>query len=183
MENIENVLVAKSARGDVMAFRQLYDLYKTRIFGLCRGMLNSDSDAEDALQDIFVKVWTRLKGFRRQSAFSTWLYRVSVNHCRSRLRSKQIRQSTIMKIFHLGRSREQEQKDPPLDNRDLLAWAMTGLDVNARQCVVLKEMQGMTYEQIGSVLGISPGTVKSRVSRAMSKMRKRLKRINEYGKN
>ena len=79
-------LIAACQQGDSRAFRHIYELYKDRVYGLCRSMSGNDEDAADLMQDVFISAFKSIQSFRMESAFGTWLYRIAVNRCSKALR-------------------------------------------------------------------------------------------------
>lgn len=162
--------VASAARGDAAAFERLYRAHLARVHGLARWLLGTD-DVDDAVQEIFIRVWEKLDTFSGQAAFGTWLHRVAVNHL---LRRRQ-RQAT-----HAARHTE----DPdtvvlraPASRPDLrvaLERAVGELPAGAREVFVLHDMEGYKHEEIGGLLGIDPGTSRSQLHRARMLLRQHL---------
>lgn len=173
--------------GDPAAFEEIVGAHQGRIATLCRYQLGNAADAEDATQDVFVRAFKGLKDFRPEAALSTWLYRIAVNTCIDRRRKPFFRslfQSVdsvdaddgVNALPSAGPSPETLVESQQI-SRDIQR-ALQALSPKLRAAIVLKEIEGLSYEQIGEVQEISLGTVKSRISRA----REELKRILTGGR-
>ena len=188
-------LVRAFQRGEKAAFDEIVIKHKDRLFNLCYGFLCDYQEANDAAQDIFIKVYRSLKGFRLESAFSTWLYRIAVNTCRNRLSSWDYRRrkSTVSldnpgvpEGTHAPMEIEDESPSPmtALESKErwmLIREAMASLPPDQKTVVMLRDVEGLSYDEIVEVTGFSLGTVKSRLARARFGLRTRLKGVIENG--
>ncbi|MBL0169993.1 MAG: RNA polymerase sigma factor [Gemmatimonadaceae bacterium] len=166
--------VAAAAAGDRQAFERLYREQVDRVYALCVRMLGDRMIAEEVTQDVFVRVWEKLPGFRGEAAFSTWIHRVTVNVVLSRRKSVGIYQSRTTdddEAQALVASRPASVGDR-LD----LESAIAGLPRGARQIFVLHDVEGFTHEEIGEQLGITPGGSKAQLHRARLLLRAALTR-------
>lgn len=163
--------VALAADGDESAFERLYRRHVARVASLAR-WLGDPSDADDAVQEIFLRVWQKLHTFAGQSAFSTWLHRVAVNLLIRRRERSGIRQR-----------RESHEEAPLLaapapserpDLRVAIERAVERLPAGARDVFVLHDMEGYKHEEIGRMLGVDPGTSRSQLHRARLLLREQL---------
>lgn len=163
--------VARAARGDAEAFERLYRRHLPRVSALARWFVDP-SEVEDAVQEIFIRVWQKLGTFAGQSAFGTWLHRVAVNLL---LRRRQ----------NHGRDRRRMAHDPePLaavagpasrpDLRVAIERAVDTLPAGAREVFVLHDMEGYKHEEIAGLLGVDPGTSRSQLHRARMLLRRHL---------
>ncbi|HEY0929238.1 MAG TPA: RNA polymerase sigma factor [Gemmatimonas sp.] len=165
--------VSAAASGDRQAFERVYRAHADRVFGLCVRMLGDRVLAEEVTQDVFVRVWQKLPGFRAEAAFSTWLHRVAVNVILSRRKN--------LGVQH-GRHAEEEALDvtPARGDRVTerldLEEAIGGLPNGARRVFVLHDVEGFTHEEIGEQLGITPGGSKAQLHRARMLLRNALNR-------
>ncbi len=163
-------------KGDPAAFESLVVKYQHRIYTLCRYLLEDSRDAEDAAQDTFVKAFQGLKGFAPAASFYTWLYRIAVNTCIDRRRKGSVRAETsaaggsdfldAVPSPALSPESAYETKQ----EAEALQAALTRLSEKLRIPLVLKEVEGFSYEEIAAALDISVGTVKSRISRAREEL-------------
>jgi RNA polymerase sigma-70 factor (ECF subfamily) len=164
--------------GDTSAFGPLMHKYQDRIYTLCRYMLEDPDDADDAAQDTFVKAFQGLINFSPTSSFYTWLYRIAVNTCLDHKRKFSFRSL----FFSSGNENHLDafpSHDPSpettyADRQSMQAlWvALNRLSKKLRAVIVLKELEGLSYEEIAEVLDVSVGTVKSRISRAREELTK-----------
>lgn len=170
--------------GDEKAFETLVKRYQDRLFNMIFGMLRNHHEAEDVFQEVLIKVYKRLKDFRGESGFFTWLYRVGVNATWDHLRKRQRRPA-----FSLEAAIEEKRLSPKKladkaagpgtkaqwsDEVALVRAALEELNPKHRVILVLKEEEGLSYEEIARVLRCSIGTVESRIFRAREKLRKKL---------
>jgi RNA polymerase sigma-70 factor (ECF subfamily) len=161
-------LIEACHKGDRAAFRDLFEAYRRRVHSTARHILGSDAAAKDVSQQVFLTVWRHLGRFSSEGDFSPWLYRVVVNTCLSERR-------------RLGRfsDREPEEgvsraaQEHAVEAREVEA-ALGRLSHKLRVPLVLRHIEGLSYEEIGQVLGISLGTVASRLSRGQEALGKLL---------
>jgi RNA polymerase sigma-70 factor (ECF subfamily) len=153
--------------GQIEGLHVLYDLHRTKVYNLSWRMLGKPQDAEDALQEIFIKVFDRIKNYRGDSAFSTWLYRMTANHCLDILRRRKI-------LSFIGMDNAPEASDKTESNRlgaqmglsPVVEKALSRLPEKQKRCLVMREMEDLSYEEIAQALGLSLGSVKSNIHRA-----------------
>ena len=166
----ESSWIAAAKEGDRQAFQQLYEQYCDRVYNLIYYSLKESEQAEDILQSVFLKVFQALPLFREDSSFLTWIYRVTLNECKNAKRRRRF-WLPLSEIFE-----KPEEKDPhPLpdvvhtSNLQLLDLrrALVKLKPKYREVVMLKYFEELSYEDVASILGISMGTVASRLHRAM----------------
>ncbi len=176
----ESALIAAARRGDRDAFGELVRRYEKKVLALTVRMCGSPEDGEEAAQEAFLSAWQGLPAFRGEASFSTWLYRLASNAAMDVLR-RQRRQSA-----HGGPSLDDEETrlelpDPgpspqglaeQAELRAQIAAALSRLSPQHRQILLLRESGQLSYEEIGRILSLDPGTVKSRISRARGQLRK-----------
>lgn len=186
---LDRLLVERFKNGDESAFSEMMDRYWGRIYGLVNQMLRNQQDAEEVTQDAFIRAHRGLVNFRGDSAFSTWLYQIATNLARNRYwywfrrkRDKTISfdqpigdedGGTLAEIFPA----EIESPDDIAITKeftDRIADSMTRLGEKHREILVLRNVQDHSYEEIAQILGISVGTVKSRIARAREALRKEM---------
>lgn len=164
--------VAQAAAGDVRAFEQLYRIHLPRVYSLVRRMAGG-RDADELTQDVFVRVWQKLGTFRGDSAFSTWLHRLTVNVVIERFRTDATRRKRLLEgedIFAILPAPRQSG-DLAMD----FETAMMKLPDGAREIFVLHDVEGYKHHEIASLLDISPGTSKAQLHRARMMLRKHLR--------
>lgn len=179
----ERALVRQAQNGDKTAFEILVQRHQHRVFAVARGILKRQEDVEDVAQQVFVKAYFSLKRFDQRAAFSTWLYKITVNECWDLLRKRKARPLVYESDFSEEQSRqyaavEREASNAP-DTSDRLAMRqrldelLGQLDERDRAMLVLKEVQGFSVEEIAETLELNANTVKVRLFRAR-------RRIVEY---
>ena len=178
----EEELVRSAAKGDEMAFAQLVALHEKRIFALALRMTGNQEDAADVAQEAFLSAWRGLPNFRGEAGFATWLYRLTSNAAIDFLRkNKRQRAEASLNDEDLGLNAPdpaptpQEQAEAQ-SLREAVRWGMGELSREHRQVLDLREYQELSYEEIAQRLDVDLGTVKSRLSRARSALRKILLR-------
>src|ERR1051325_4096680 len=179
----ERAFVDAARRGDRGAFKVLYDRYRDRVYNLVFYSLGEALWAEDVLQIIFLKIYRGLPGFRYEAALSTWIYRIAVNECQNQLQRRGARHVPLDAI--LGSEEEFDQSDLPdasqheRERNQILRDAVMDLSPKLRSVVVLKYVEGLPYDEIARVLECAPGTVASRLNRALAELETRLRRSEE----
>lgn len=188
-ERGDNDLIKSFLADDISAFDSLVTKYKDMIFNLCFRIVNDYDDANDCAQETFIKVYNNLKSFRFQSNFSTWLYRIAINTCRNRLASTGNRMRKKM-------LRIDSPADPagdPVDIHDCsfdpdtvfekneqarqIHQAIDSLPEELKILVVLRDLEGNSYEEVADITGVNLGTVKSRLARARHLLREALREV------
>lgn len=173
----EEGLVRLARKGDSDAFAQLVRLHEKRVYTLALRMAGNPSDAEEIAQEAFLAAWRGLPAFRMDSSFSTWVYRLTSNACIDFLRRGKKRAADVPLCgdgwdFTLpddapGPYEAAERREL----REAIRRGMEALSPEQRQILALREFQGLSYEEIGAVLELEQGTVKSRIARARLRLR------------
>lgn len=175
----EREIVIAAQGGDRAAFKTLYDLYRDRIYNLIFYSIGEDLIAEDVLQIVFVKVYRGLPRFRFEATFATWIYRITINECLNQNRGRGFQQVPLEAL--LGSSEEPDSgaaadsRHAESERREIIHRAVMELTPKLRAVVVLKYLEGLSYEEIASVLECSAGTVASRLNRALRDLESRLR--------
>jgi RNA polymerase sigma-70 factor, ECF subfamily len=173
-------LVQQCRYGDAEAFEEIYHRYSEMIYNLAARMSGDRELAADLTQEIFLRAYRSLERFRGGASLKTWLYRVAVNHCRSRLGRRRWWFSPLAEEhgeegLQLPDLREgPEEKAVQWDRRRHLSKALAALPATFREAVVLCDLQGLEYQEIAEVLGVRIGTVRSRIARGREKLRAHL---------
>lgn len=180
----EKALVQQAKAGDRDAFAALVSVYEGKIYNLALRYLGNREDAMDASQEVFLRVFRFLPGFQEESGFSTWIYRIGVNVCKDMLVKRSRRNELPLEVPDDEEDyRPVEVADASCDPqtiveqsdlRESLVEAIAQLPQQQREMIVLRDIQGLSYEEIGQVLCLESGTVKSRLSRARENLRKKL---------
>jgi RNA polymerase sigma-70 factor (ECF subfamily) len=159
--------------GDVQALAACYAAHGPRVWRLALGLLGSAADADDATQEVFLRVFEKAPTFEARARFSTWLHRLTVNHCKNRLASERARGA---RHEALGRADLACPAAGPLDaaaagdERERLLGVLARLPEEQRAVLVLREVEGLSYREIADTLEIPPGTVMSRLARARERL-------------
>jgi RNA polymerase sigma-70 factor (ECF subfamily) len=177
----ESKFIEGLKRGDAKAYSDLYRDYVDKIGGIARSYLGVD-DVEDVIQEVFVKIYKNIKKFRGDSSLSTWIYRITVNVCKDML-SKKHRRKEVLTSFGEeeddDKSTIQEPADESQPSDELLKTisaeeirrAIDSLPKEDRLLINLREIEGMSYEQISDIMDKPVGTVKSRLHYAREKLK------------
>jgi len=181
----ERQLVRRAQKGDKVAFETLVQRHQHRVFAVARGILKRQEDVEDIAQQVFVKAYFSLKRFDQRAAFSTWLYKITVNECWDLLRKRKARPLVYEADFSEEQSRQytaperEASKAPDASDRmalrEQLENMLSQLDKRDRAMLVLKEVEGFSVEEIAESMGLNANTVKVRLFRAR-------RRIIEYSR-
>jgi len=179
-------LVCTQAR---LSFEELFEHYRALVFQLAYRMLADREEALDVSQEVFLTIYRKMSHFRGDSSLKTWIYRIAVNrasnHCRwwNRLR----RRGTVSLDEHLSadqdrsvgemlesQGRSPEQSLMAEEERDQIQRSLLGLPVQQRVAVIMRDIQGLSYEEIAEAMDVSLGTVKSRIARGREELKRRL---------
>lgn len=177
MENdICRELIKKAIDGNMAAFEEIYRLTSGLVFNVALRIARRRADAEDITQEVFVKTHKNLRQFGFQSSLKTWLYRITVNTAISRCRTNTGEANAFEKYKnHLATEPANTPFPDPVhkkDNETIVATLLAKLDPDQRACVVLREMEGFTYDEISEILNIPMNTVRSRLHRAREALMK-----------
>lgn len=177
-------LVEMALAGNSDAFGEIVRRWERKIFALCYGMLGREEDARDAAQETFVSAFRNLNGFRGDAKVSSWLHRIAVNQCLTRLRRQKTRNESPLEFENEDDSSsffasagqlpsgETEQKE----RIETVRKAVGALPTELKQVVVMKEFEEMTFQEISEILEIPLSTVKSRLYTALKQLKKRLEK-------
>jgi RNA polymerase sigma-70 factor (ECF subfamily) len=180
----EAALIARCAAGDETACAELVALHQRMVYGLAFTLLGNHDDALDLSQEVFLRVFRTLGRFRGQSALRTWIYRIVVNQARNRQRwwrrrrrADQVSLDEYLQKFGDLESRHEVLPDRLLASKETAAkiWqALDRLPFDQRTALILREVEGLRYEEIAYSLDLALGTVKSRLTRARQALREEL---------
>ena len=176
----ESRIVQKVIRGDVNAFEKLVIEYEKSVYNIALRMTGNSEDASDMTQEAFIKAYNSLQSFRGDSKFSVWLYRIATNVCLDFLRSRSRKPTVSLSVednegeeVQLDVADESQSPELLLDRQMTRESVRRGLDTLSpeyRQILLLREIQGLSYDEISQALGLEVGTVKSRIFRARKKL-------------
>lgn len=171
-------LVARMRDGDPEALRTIVERYQERIFALIYGIVRDRHEVEDVAQEVFFKVFTRITAFDGRSRFYTWLYRVAANSAKDHLKKRSRRPSVALdeddglESGATGPADEAQQAEA----RRRVRHAIQKLSARYREVLALRELEGMSYNEIAAVLKVSIGTVESRLHRARGRLKSALEK-------
>src|SRR5689334_18345082 len=189
MSEPEQTLLRRLRDRDERAFRELVETHRDRVFNITYRMLGDRAEAEDVAQEVFISVFKTIENFREESKFSTWLYRVAVNHCKNRIKYLSRRQDRnrdeLDESTHaegvngtiggpLPSSPQKALESAQMEK--LMQEAIANLEEDQRIVVVLRDVEDLSIEEICEITGLPDGTVKSRLHRARLALRKKLQR-------
>jgi RNA polymerase sigma-70 factor (ECF subfamily) len=178
-------IIERTLGGEPEAFNLLVRRWERHIYGLTLRMLGRDEEAKDATQETFLSAYRNLSKFRGEAKFSSWIYRIALNICNTRLRSR----SKLM--LSIEEEREEHGFEIATEAQDLSATiqqeqvarqvrrALQGLPAEMRQIIVMKEYEGLKFNEIADILGIPLSTVKTRMYTGLNELKKRLAHLRE----
>lgn len=186
----EKELIQKAKQGDMTAFEELILKHEKIVYNVALRMMNHSEDAKDISQEVFLKAYRNIANFDERSAFSTWLYRITTNTCIDEMRKRKGKQS-----YSLEEELENEdgtmqrqiadEGDTPEESllreerKSEILQALENLSAEHKAAVVLRDVKGLSYEEISEILELSLGTVKSRISRARNQLKTEILKIRE----
>ena len=189
-ESRVNDLVRQAQEGSMQAVDELVGIYQAPLFNLAYRMVNQHEEAVDLTQEVFIKVYRAIRKYKGDSRFSTWLYALALNTCRTRRkRLGRIRFFEALSLDERGDPENSPSRHEPADTADLpdqamekhetreiVSRAIATLPEDFREVIVMRDLQGLSYEEIAGATGCTEGTVKSRLWRARAKVRDELRR-------
>lgn len=187
----EKELIKKIIKGEKEYFREIINKYKNVVYNHSRNFLRNTQEAEDATQEIFINIFNNLKKFRGDSKLSTWIYRITVNTCKNKLKQMKRIKANIMEEMTdedndeskkvLEDIKEDEEKEP--DNifaqknlRSVIYKNMKTLSDEQRNVIILRDIDGLSYEEIAKIMKTSVSAVKSKLFRARENLREMLEK-------
>lgn len=177
-------LAQKAASGNIAAFELLYERYHRRTYSLCLRMTSSPTEAEDLTQEVFIQLFRKIGSFRGESAFSTWLHRMTVNQVLMHFRRRSVKNEKTSEDGEIPEQivpgTENQAKMPVLD-RIALTRAVAELPPGYRSVFMLHDVEGYEHEEVARIMKISVGTSKSQLHKARLKLRGLLIKQNEAG--
>jgi RNA polymerase sigma-70 factor (ECF subfamily) len=172
----ERRIVLAARRGDEEAFRALYEAYREPIWTLIYSLIGDSLQTQDVLQNVFFKAFRGLEGFRFQSCLFTWIYRIALNECRNHLRK---RGAPVVPLEAILGSRDEIDGTAGCDRMETrkvaLRNAVRQLPFKLREVIVLKYLKDLSYKEMSRILGCPPGTVASRLNRALAELESHLR--------
>ncbi len=175
-------LAQKAATGNIAAFEVIYERYHRRTYSLCLRMTNSQSEAEDLTQEVFIQLFRKIGSFRGDSAFSTWLHRLTVNQVLMHFRRRSVKNEKTSEDGEMPEQTVSGTENPnkmPVVDRIALKKAIGELPNGYRKVFILHDIEGYEHEEVARMLGISVGTSKSQLHKARLKLRGLLIKQND----
>jgi RNA polymerase sigma-70 factor (ECF subfamily) len=188
---IEQRLIERLVARDERAFNELVKAYERRVFALVLRMIGSRAEAEDLAQEVFVQVFKAIGSFRGDSKLSTWIYRIAVNLCKNRSKYLRVRHAgeeeeleAVAERVPLGQAShanvgQVERPDEAIAGKQveqIVQRAILSIEPDFRECLVLRDVEELSYDEIGEITGLAAGTVKSRIHRARAMLREIVER-------
>ena len=187
----EHDLIQDAASGDFRAFEELIIPYEKPIYNYCLRMLCDVYEAEDVSQEVFIKVYKNLKKYqsRTDGSFKSWVYTIANNACIDEIRKRKsrVRPESLDEVYEsdggeMSRQFESGEITPEeavikKERQKIITGAISKLPAEFKQMILLRELRGMSYEEIAKITGIKIGTVKSKISRARAYLKEQIKKI------
>jgi RNA polymerase sigma-70 factor, ECF subfamily len=179
LDSQERELIMGAQRGDRAAFKALYDRYRDKVYNFIFYSVGDELSSEDILQIVFLKIYRGLPTFRFEASLATWIYRITLNECLNQQQRRGAQYVPFEAIF--GSDEELDTAAPPdlqhaeRERREIIHQAMMELSPKLRSVVTLKYLEGLSYDEIAAVLECAPGTVASRLNRALEQLEARLR--------
>ncbi len=185
MSELEKLLISKSKAGDTDAFEKLVGMHDKKAYNIALRIMGNEEDAKDMSQEALIRVYRSIRDFKEQSSFSTWLYRIVTNVCLDELRKRKNAKTVPVDgtietedgEMHLEVGVEHETPEEVYvkqERKKVILNAISELNEEHRSAIVLRDIQGFSYEEIAAMLDLSLGTVKSRINRARHALKDKL---------
>jgi len=176
----EAITIRRAQNGDGTALEALLFAYEKRVYNIAYRLMGSEADAADMAQESLIKIYRSVKGFKGEASFSSWVYRLTVNTCMDGLRKRKRAPISLEYACESGVPLEDSGTETPearalsIERAEDIQKAIGMLTAEHRTVVVLRDISGLTYEEIADSLSISVGTVKSRINRARQRLKELL---------
>ncbi len=185
----EKEIIKKIKKGDTNAFREIIQTYKRVVYNHSYTYLRNQQDAEDATQEIFLNVYNNIKSFRGESKISTWIYRITVNVCKNKIKQLQRQRAPIMDDIYPGdeeinkqleiKDKEEKKPDSILitnEKRKMIYKRISELTSEQKNILIMRDINALSYEDISKIMKLSVSAVKSKLFRARDNLRDMLKK-------
>lgn len=191
MSDNERLLLERARSGDIEAFELLVEGYQKKVFNIALRMLGNHDDAYDLAQEVFIRIYKSIKNFKEQSTFSTWIYRITTNVCLDELRKRKNKNNIVSLDEEVklddSEVKRQVEDDRPLPEaivekaelKEIVTDAIKKLKDEHKIAIVLRDIQGFSYEEIARIIKCPEGTVKSRINRARQALKEILEEKRE----
>ncbi len=189
-ENQDKVLIRRAKQGDLSAFEELVLRHEKMVYNVALRMMNHSEDAKDLSQEVFLKAYRSIQNFDERSAFSTWLYRITTNTCIDEMRRRKGKHSYSLEEELESEDGSMQRQiadsgDTPEESllreekKDEILRALDTLSAEHKAAILLRDVRGLSYEEISEIMELPLGTVKSRISRARSQLKTEILKIRE----
>lgn len=186
-------VVRSCKSGDIEAFERIVLCYQKRVFNIAYRMIGNRDEAKDLAQEVFITVHQAIKELKEESKFDAWLTQITLNHCRNRWKFLRRRHYFRSESLETARTSEEgarplvaldpaDRPDMQYEKKQVQEWVQRGLlrlGEEQRELIVLRDLQGLSYGEIGTALGLPEGTVKSKLHRARMELKEILKRMSD----
>ncbi len=182
MSDNEKALLEKAKNGDLAAFEKLIESYQKKVYNIVYRMIGNPDDASELTQEVFIRVFRSIRNFKEESQFSTWIYKIATNICLDELRKQ--KKHKVISLDEEIKSDEGEMKRQIEDNKpqpDIIAEknelkktvrnAILSLPDEYRVVIIMRDIKGLSYDEIAQITKCPEGTVKSRINRARKALR------------
>lgn len=184
MQSVSDDVISKASQGDAGAFEEIFRAYADYVFNLTLRMIRSREDAEEVTQEVFIMVHRNLRNFKGQSSLKTWIYRIAVNATLNYLKKERVvRTKTVEydeEVYAYPGKDEQTVRNTKEYNERVINALLAELTPDQRACILLRNMDGLTYEEIAQALNIDMNAVRSRIKRARLKLIAVKKEVMSY---
>ncbi len=186
MNDIDKLLVKRSKSGDIEAFEQLIFDYQKKAYNIALRVMGNQEDAKDMCQEAFIRIFKSIEGFKEQSSFSTWMYRIVTNVCLDEIRKKKKSETVSLDVtyetengqIHFETASDDDTPEEAYirtEKKRIVLKSINELSEEYKTVIVLRDIQGFSYEEIANILCCSIGTVKSRINRGRNILKDKLK--------
>ncbi len=165
MRKVPGDLIDKASRGDMSAFEEIYGMTSSFVYNVAFRFSGNTSDAEEITQEVYIKIYKKIKSFGFRSSFKTWVYRITVNASLN-FNKRISRERGDRGDYERGINNIAHNEDTGNVNENLIKFLLDKLSPEHRACIILREIQGLSYEEIAKTLEININTVRSRLKRA-----------------
>jgi RNA polymerase sigma-70 factor (ECF subfamily) len=172
MEEISEDVLVKASQGDLQAFEEVYKASSSFVYNVALRIVNNKEDAQEVTQEVFLIIYNKLKSFRFESSFKTWAYRITANYAIN-FAKKNSRTKTVAfdESWDQGASSSEVDKQMDQEHQSIVVEKLLGeITPDQRACVVLRNIEGLSYQEIALALNININTVRSRLKRAREKL-------------
>ncbi len=179
MKDIPRETIEKAAKGDIKAFKLIYDQTSSYVYTISMKVTHNIEDAEEVTQDVFVSLYNNLGKFEFRSSFKTWLYRITLNRAINKIKKRKRHKKNTVEYesqkHDIFAAKDMDSKDNKEHNEKIVKELLEVLPPDQRACVVLRNIQGLSYKEISETLRIKLNTVRTRLKRARERLVKHVK--------